>query len=71
MSEYRAIDTEALREQLGTIAQAINEGGIEREHEETIDAAFSEINSIINGFNQPIHIRDRNDSFEVIIEKGE
>jgi hypothetical protein len=71
MSEYVAVDRETLHEQLDELSDVLENVELTDEQAEKAEEAFSELNGIINGFDQPIHITDRSDGFEIIVHSDE
>lgn len=70
MSDYRAIDAEALRVQLSRLAGVIDDADVSDEQIADAEDAMSEINELIHGFDQPVEIRDRHDTIVVITDKN-
>ncbi|TKX58934.1 hypothetical protein EXE44_05145 [Halorubrum sp. SS7] len=69
MTDLRAIDAEELVGQLSLISEVLEDADLSDEQEQRADDAMSEINGLIQGFDQPVTIRDRNDTINVIVEK--
>lgn len=69
MTNFRAVDAEELVEQLAEITDVLNDADLSDEQERRADEAMREINGLLQGFDQPVTIRDRNETINVIVEK--
>jgi len=58
MSDYRAIDADALAEELKTITDALSEESLSNDAEVAVDEALGNINSLIRSFDDPVELRD-------------
>ena len=67
MSDYTAIDREALKGELSTISDILESADLTEKEKEEIGGSLTEINSILHSISQPIRIEDRSDGFEIVV----
>ena len=69
MTDFRAIDADELHEQLSEAATILQNADLTDEQETELDQIFGDINGLCHRFNKPIEIRDRGDSFDIIVQQ--
>jgi len=69
MTDYRTIDAEQLREELGGISDVLREAELSDDEVADVEQHMGNINGLIHSFNKLIQTEDRNGGFQVVISR--